>query len=111
MESPSTIFLKSLTPAARAVFELHKSWLSSLTPTELTVFALPPLTRAELAVLGLKYAYTPPPKIDRGAHRPDAAPDLDLPEGVKHDFDHPGLPCPACTAIEEAMRAKDRPHE
>jgi hypothetical protein len=103
----SVRFLESLTPAARAVFELHKSWLSSLTPAELAIFTLPPLTPAELAVLGPRYDYTPPPKIDRGAHRPDAAPDLDLPEGVKHDFDH-NLPCPACAAIDEAMQRRHR---
>jgi hypothetical protein len=61
-----------------------------------------PLTAEELKVLGPRYPYIPP-QIDYGAHRPDPPADLVLPEGVKHDIDHTGLPCPACVAIEGAQ--------
>jgi hypothetical protein len=72
---------------------------------------LPPLTPDELKVLGPRYPNQEPAVIDRMAHRPEMPDGLVLPAGVKHDLDHPSLPCPACIAIEEAVsgnRIKDK---
>src|SRR5438874_182825 len=65
--------------------------LSSSTPAELAVFSLPPLTEAEIAVLGPRHEYFTPRTPVR-ASRPD---------DPKHTcMDNPCLSCPACEATE-----------
>jgi hypothetical protein len=66
--------------------------LSSLTPAELAVFALPPLTEAELAVLGPRHEYLISPKAPVRASRPD--------DPSHTCMDCSTRPSPACEAAE-----------